>query len=447
MLLTNRGLIFGSQDRSDWRLMCNEALDINPSETPDLAVAEDGRIVVATSVGLQITAGEGCDWTKVDAFRDAATPALTQVPDEPNHLYVSTFGPGAGAIRVTNDGGKNFDVATALEENDYVSSLRVSPGSPSVLYASGLTIDDDGTYHHYIARSTTGGTSWTRLDLELWSTELEVRLLSVSPTTDQLVLAKTISLDPKSYEERLLVSHDGGTTFTSPLSVVELNGAAFSADGTKIWVAGKEGLWRSTDEGQSFTKVGPAEESSCVSTFDGALLACGFFSGATAAFGEGMNGVGISTDGGTTFLPWMTFGEVGSPVECDGSTHTAAVCAQQWIDWQSEITPTQPGAGGTGAGGANAGGTGVAGSGGEIDSVGGAAGSSGQPDGGAQTVFAGGADPTLRVPDGSKRTDSKSGCLYATRSRGSDGAYAFLIALLLGMVRAAKKSHSRTQYS
>src|SRR3954454_12441029 len=55
VLLSNRGLIFGDKDRSNWRLMCAEALGINTTEVPSLVGLPDGRLMVSTSRGLSTT--------------------------------------------------------------------------------------------------------------------------------------------------------------------------------------------------------------------------------------------------------------------------------------------------------------------------------------------------------------------------------------------------------
>jgi len=98
-------------------------------------------------------------------------------------------------------------------------------------------------------------------------------------------------------------------------------------------VAADEGLMVSTDDAQTFQRVGPAEYLSCVQERDGMLLVCGFYHGVPA----GDPGIGVSTNGGQTVDRWMNLNMVLQPLACDPSTPTASTCAPLWVDWQREI--------------------------------------------------------------------------------------------------------------
>jgi hypothetical protein len=311
--------------------MCNESLQISTSEKPDLAYLEDGRLWVATHVGLQSTA-DGCSWQGVDPVGTVSTQVVQKDPSRPNRVYIASYGQGQGGIRVTEDGGASWTMLMPVPDNDFLRAMRIPPEQPDRVYACGSTFDTTGKQMHYIARSSDRGTSWERSDIAVLDGELSVRLLAVSPKDPEVLLASVTAGEPRVDLERLLVSRDGGKSFSSPLGIKDLKDAAFSADGTTVWVAGLEGLWRSSDDMQTFERIGAAEYMTCVVEHDGKLFAGGYYSGLAAV----LDGIGVSADHGDAFQPWMAFKDVADPIDCDPSSFTAMTCTMPQSDWQRE---------------------------------------------------------------------------------------------------------------
>src|SRR4029078_5084201 len=96
---------------------------------------------VCPSVGLQGSEDRVCTWAHVFPSAELAVPALAQDPSRPNRAYLSTFGPGEGAIRLREDGAQTFPALLGLPDSDYVLSLRVAPGKPDRVYAAGSTFE------------------------------------------------------------------------------------------------------------------------------------------------------------------------------------------------------------------------------------------------------------------------------------------------------------------
>jgi hypothetical protein len=340
VLLANRGVLFGDTATGEWTLLCNEALDITVYEKPDLVVTPDGSVLLGTSVGLQRTRDKGCSLARVAPIGEILVPALAQDPTRPDLLYLSTFSAGESAIRITEDGATTFRVLLALPDNDYVRSLRVAVSQPNRVYAAGSTFDHDAGYRHYVARSDDGGRTWSRFDTAVHASELDVTLLAVSPEDSDIVLAKATSVEPSQFPERLFVSRDGGASFSSTVAIENLNDAAFGSDGT-VWIAGSEGLWRSTDGASTFARFGEATHSTCVVTRGSDLFACGYFGGENAYFAKRMDGVGVYDEGTSSFAPWMTLNRVSGVVACSGAPRTTSICREPWFDWQAEV-PSHP---------------------------------------------------------------------------------------------------------
>jgi uncharacterized protein (TIGR03382 family) len=340
MLQTNRGFIFGDPESKRWRLLCNEALHIPSSERPGLAYLPSGRIVVGTSGGVQRSDDNGCTWQA--AFPTLLIPALAQDPQQPARIYVATFPigmasdnvSGDSALRVSDDGGETFSDLLVLPDDDFVNGLAVAPSEPKRVYASGGVYRQSGR-EFYIARSDDAGASWQRFTVELDAGDFDLRVLAVSPVDPDVVIAKIAPGEPLNTPERVLISRNGGETFTQVASVLTLRDAAFSADGTSVWLAGKEGLFRSHDGGDSFEHEGAAAELSCAVEHDGVLHACGHYDGLMTDGSR--NGIGRSSDHGDSYEPWMTFQDVREPVTCDASSPAAATCARPWADWQYEV--------------------------------------------------------------------------------------------------------------
>ena len=340
MLQTNRGLIFGDPSSKRWRLMCNEALHISSAERASLAYLPRGRIVVATSSGLKRSDDDGCNWQV--AFPTLLVPALAQDPAQPERIYVATFPlgmasekvSGDSALRVSDDGGESWTDLQQLPDNDFSNALRVAPSDSMRVYASGGVFRQSG-HDFYIARSDDRGATWQRFVLPPGADDHELSLLAVSPIDPDVVLAKMTPNEPTTTPERLLISRNGGESFSDATAIMMLRDAAFSADGMTVWLAGKEGLFRSIDGGDDFEHVGAAAELSCVVEHDGALHACGRYDGLMTDGSR--NGVGRSQSSGDSYDPWMTFQDVAEPLHCDASSPTTATCERPWADWQYEV--------------------------------------------------------------------------------------------------------------
>jgi hypothetical protein len=345
MLLSNRGLLFGEPGSHDWSLLCNEALGISTSEVPKVVVLPDARIMAASSRGLTQTTDGGCHWEGVASFEKVHSPSLTQDPNNPQRLYLSTFAPGMSAVHLSEDGGLTWQQLLAADDSEYLGYLRVAPNQPEKLYLRALIVGTE-SFSYATWHSGDAGKSWERSSVTLAESESDLQLLAVSPSDPKLIVAKAEAGMPMVDPERLLVSHDAGKTFESPISLHVINAVAFSADGATVSVGSDDGLFVSSDAGRTFSQVGDAAYIDSLYLNGDELMVGGFFHGVEA----GVHGVGISSDGGATMTPWMLLNQVVHPLACDSTAMAAVTCKDLWPDWEREILGTSEGSSGADAG-------------------------------------------------------------------------------------------------
>jgi len=332
LLVTNRGLAFGAADGTGWKIMCNEAIKVTVGEKASALFLQDGALLVATTTGLKRSADEGCNWQGVAPFAETSAQALAAHPARPERVYLATYGMGQGGIHVTEDGGADWTTLMQVGDDDFLRALVVAPGKPEVVYAAGSVFDTKGNFKHYIARSADSGATWMRMDAQVMNDELDVTLLDVSPSDENALLARASGANPGMVPERLLLSRDGGKTFSSPVSIASILSASFSADGTGAWITGQDGLWHSSDGLSTFAHVGETISMSYAIEHGGELWASGYYAGYVAA----KDGIARSIDSGAHFERFMEFKDVAAPVQCDESSLTTSTCEMPFSDWQRE---------------------------------------------------------------------------------------------------------------
>lgn len=342
VIVTNRGLVFRDRDTGQSRLLCNEALRINTAELPNIALLGDGGVLVATSSGLRLSRDRGCSWSDVGQMETTNTPALAADPHDPSRVLVATYDSDTPGLRETRDAGASWTMLHQTDAGDYVHSLAIAGVDPARVYATVTTYGLPGPPAHSLLRTGDGGQSWQRLPLPLNEKDYLATLAAISPDDPDTLILYTVANSPGLDSARLLVSHDGGESFEVALERPEIRGAGY-ADGGKLWVAARDGLYASNAELSAFSQTSIASELGCVGERSGSLFVCGHYAGVASA----ESGIGVSTDGGQNFESWLDFAHVDNAVECSPESLTTSLCARPWVDWQTEMlggVPTSPGA-------------------------------------------------------------------------------------------------------
>ena len=358
VLITNRGFIFADPGGNDFRLMCNQALRFSEGDVPTVASLSDGRLIATTTDGLRASSDSGCAWQGIEPFGSTQTNVLAQHPEQPDTLYVAAFGPGVSGIHVTRNKGETWTKVLGVTDNDFIHSLLIAAADPQRVYAAVISIGD-GAFSHALLRSADAGTTWGQLPIQLGAADERATVLAVHPANADEVLMKTTAFNPELTPERLLLSRNGGETFTTAFLGTSLSDGSYSADAAHVWVADNAGLWRSADGLASFERLGATRWISYAKQHEGRLWVGGQFEGVAA----NKDGIGISSDGGLSFSSWMDFQNVDEQVACSPQSRTVLACEQPWAHWQVEVLSgidagASGGTGGTRDGGEAAGGNG-----------------------------------------------------------------------------------------
>jgi photosystem II stability/assembly factor-like uncharacterized protein len=169
-------------------------------------------------------------------------------PDDPDIVYIGTFPTG---IYKTEDGGATWREKNVGFTNDGIFYITFRPGEPDIIYA--------GTYNG-VNRSTDGGEHWRRLD-EGWPGEQWVFDIAFDPRDADVMYACSLNGQNKGtgvdgFHGTVMKSTNAGELWTEiitglpdqQLYSVEVD--PLTPD--TVYLAGEQGVYRSTDAGQSW---------------------------------------------------------------------------------------------------------------------------------------------------------------------------------------------------
>jgi photosystem II stability/assembly factor-like uncharacterized protein len=217
-----------------------------------------GTILAGATDGLWRSTDQGDNWTRVMSgghYYDVKCK-----PGEPARMYTCRGRSGAGGnnVKVSTDDGLTWSaVGTGQPTPTLIgkTKIAVTPADPSVIYANYTRSDNHQTLGVY--RSTDDGATW------------EARNTSTNMVNSQGWYNLTIVVDPDDRDRviaggvRMYESSDGGVTLTETHSVTALgnqtdvhwdhHAIAYEPGSTNdVWVGTDGGVWKSTDDGQSW---------------------------------------------------------------------------------------------------------------------------------------------------------------------------------------------------
>ncbi|MGD8863135.1 MAG: sialidase family protein [Myxococcales bacterium] len=400
-LARDTGLIIRGED-DVYRMACTRALGISSNGSFFLAAREGGGFLLTHYGGVQHGDASGCGWTYPDPILEDLS--VVSVARNGDTLHALTTSNGDYAVYRSDDGGETFDLGFDLDDDAAYFSLKVAPSDPDYVYLLAVITDlDTGESQRYVQRSLDGGETFERLPLNQDAAG-NARLARVDPSDPARVyLAFTQGLSSHSHgdemhvDDLLLVSDDGGESFSELRSIALFGGLSLGPADGEIFLGDAEGgLLHSDDGGQTWETLDEDLHVSCIEQRDGRLWACA--NSVSDPFS-----VGVSDDGGESFESVLRFDEVAGVVECDPPL---TACAGVWTSWgfwhplANENPDENPDAG-TGA---------TADAGGDATPVPSGEGDSG--DGGS------GADAGPAASGGGSGGDDDSGCRAAPGSAG-----------------------------
>lgn len=321
------GLVLTEDHGASWRWICAAVTDADATrEDPAILVTPDGSVLVGTFSGLARSTPDRCEFTQVGGDLDNVFVIdLDARRAEPGVVYaVATSGADPDALMRSDDEGRTFAPVGETFDLILLEKVRVAPSDPMRLYLSGAI---PGTPRQgFFLRSIDGAESFVPIEIPLEDGERNVHVLAVDPADPDRVLVRVTRSVVDTMPERLLLTENGGDTFTTVMRARQITGAAFSSDGATAWATSRtiEGMFRSGDGGRTFGQIFDGNLP-CVAERDGELWFC------VDQLRDGY-AMGRSDDGGDTIDQVLHFDQIVQLPACSRCSEVGYVCPQWFPD-------------------------------------------------------------------------------------------------------------------
>jgi hypothetical protein len=280
------GGFFSHDGGKSWALMCSSAIDPAVNAAFTFGVTKDGKPLFSGQRNDADTYprtvwqddGHGCNFAFVSGLEQTGLRAIAADPRAGDVLYAVSYGFGDdvenGLLR--RDAKGNWQRVGPQETALSFQNLLLTKRASGVrMYAGALRKSDaDGgmqTFGPVIRSSDDGGESWIEHAYEPKTPQTAFELEAIDPLDADTIIASlrrpdSIGIAWKDSSDQVLISHDGGATFRSLLTLAEFGGAAFTPEG-RLWIGdggnifdrdAPQGLWVATDAGLSPMRVSDA---------------------------------------------------------------------------------------------------------------------------------------------------------------------------------------------
>jgi len=220
---------------------------------------------------LDETLLKGMEYRLIGPFRGGRVLAVAGVAGDPQTYY---FGAAAGGVWKSVDGGAHWNPVFDREPVSSIGGLAVAPSDPNVVYAGTGEgcLRGDISYGDGVYRSNDGGKTWKNLGLR---DTRQIPQVLVDPHNPEIVLVAAMGHAFAPNQERgVFRSTDGGQSWTKVLYVDDRTGAtdlAFDPANPRVvfaamyqfqrepWTMSSggpgSGLYRSTDGGATWKRL------------------------------------------------------------------------------------------------------------------------------------------------------------------------------------------------
>ncbi len=196
-------------------------------------------------------------WRMIGPFRGGRTRALAGVPSQPNVFYIGAVN---GGVWKSDDYGRTWNPIFDAQPTQSIGAIAVAPSDPNIVYvASGEGLHrPDLSVGNGIYKSTDAGRTWQHLGLR---SSQQIPALVVDPRDPNRLFAGVLGHPYGASEERgIFRSTDGGQTWTKVLYKDANTGASdvqMDPSNSNILYAS---LWQSTqgpwEDGNSYSGTG-----------------------------------------------------------------------------------------------------------------------------------------------------------------------------------------------
>lgn len=314
---TNFGAVVSRDNGASWRSICEEGVGSGNGLRPAWFLSPSGSTFAGSYRGLFISRGDGCTWQSHPDFE--MTGASDIQGQGGTLLATSQLYNVENRIMRSTDDGVTWLPTPVKSTTLFYSTVRFAPSNKDRAYAAAWWFQPNTSI---ILRSDDNGQTFTSKDL---STALPAAgafyVLAVHPQKPEVVYA-TVFKDTEPRSAWLLKSIDSGETFATVITTTEVFGSvAFAANPSIVYAAAGNVLYRSTDEGQSFTPLLVPQKNACVATRGEGLYSCGL---------QELDGFAVGQGDGGAFRPLLRWGQISGPITCPAGTSVQALCEPLW---------------------------------------------------------------------------------------------------------------------
>ena len=335
------GLMLSQDGGKTWGWICEPAVGYGNVEDPAMAFMSDGTLLAGIFEGLSVGTPDGCQWgfaqgglldkyvidlsvDKVDPTQAVLVVSNSVGQDDAGAPLFLT------ALWQTADVGKTWTQAGVDLPDQFVGlTVDAAPSNVQRVYMSGRygLASNPGV----IERTDDRGATWQMFPVSGADATHLPYIGAVDPNDPDVVYVR---LDADTGADTLLVSRDGGMTWTTAYTAMgKLYGFALSPDGATVAIGGDmDGVLTAPSSTLAFTKVSSV----------GALCLTWGASGLFACANEYVDGftAGVSTDEGKTWTPLMHLAGICPLVCAEADSGVTQYCPAVWLSTAFTINAT-----------------------------------------------------------------------------------------------------------
>jgi MYXO-CTERM domain-containing protein len=321
-LRTTFGVVFSRDDGESWSWLCEDALGYT-NTLPSIAVLEGGELLVGVPTGVSHGTVEGCGFELASGISANVVDLTVTRSGPPAVLALGVdFVSHVSQVWESTDAGRSFASLGAPFPDLQATTLDVAPSDPSVIYVTGMPTA--GAAQGVLLRSRDHGASFDTLTIPDAVGEGWPYIGAVAPDDPDTLYVRLAGVPG-----RLKVSHDGGETFSEPLTLdYELQGFALTPDGQTVLASNPlAGTFRADTTSLAFEKIA-CFGVSCLKWSGSTLYACG------DQTSDGFT-VGVSRNEGQSYERLLDFECIQPYAGCADATPVGTICPPLW-PWISQ---------------------------------------------------------------------------------------------------------------
>jgi hypothetical protein len=316
-LRTTFGVVFSLDNGASWSWLCEDALGYT-NTLPPIAVLEGGALLVGVPTGVSHGSVAGCGFEPAHGIDSNVVDLAVAKSGPPMVVALSIdFVTHVAQVWESTDSGASFAPLGSALPYLQATTVDIAPSDPNVIYVSGMP--SAGVPHGVLLRSRDHGASFETLEIPDSIGEGWPYIAAVAPDDPDTLYVRLAGVPG-----RLKVSHDGGETYSEPLTLdYELQGFALSPDGKSLLVSNPTaGTFRADTSSFAFEQIA-CFGVSCLKWTGSTVFACG------DQTSDGFT-VGASADGGKSYARLLDFECIEPYAGCADGTPVGTICPALW---------------------------------------------------------------------------------------------------------------------